>query len=83
MYGISSDVPAIDTLNLARQWYTSRNTEIAPNDLRLYALREQYGLPRYNAHDALNDALATAEIFQAQVEHMDSKIPLPLRRFLS
>jgi len=83
LYGINPEFPVIDTLNLARQWYANRNKEISPNDLRLLPLRDQYGLPCYTAHDALSDALATAELFLAQVEHMDSKAPFPLSRFLS
>jgi DNA polymerase-3 subunit epsilon len=83
LYGLVPVFPVIDTLNLARQWFTSRNKEIAPGDLRLFNLRERYGLPRYNAHNALSDALSTAELFLAQVEHMDSRGTLRLKRFLS
>ncbi|HEX8910427.1 MAG TPA: 3'-5' exonuclease [Anaeromyxobacteraceae bacterium] len=32
-------------------------------DLNLWAARARYGLPAYAAHDALTDALATAELF--------------------
>jgi len=31
--------------------------------------RERYRLPRYRAHHALTDALASAELLQAQVAH--------------
>lgn len=37
--------------------------------LRLLDSRERYGLPSYQAHHALTDALATAELFQAQIAH--------------
>lgn len=37
--------------------------------LRLAACRERYRLPNYTAHHALTDALASAELFQAQVAH--------------
>lgn len=37
--------------------------------IRLADSRERYGLPRYRAHHALTDALATAELLQAQVAH--------------
>ena len=39
----------------------------APVSIRLADSRERYGLPRYRAHHALTDALATAELLQAQV----------------
>ncbi|GEJ59072.1 3'-5' exonuclease [Anaeromyxobacter diazotrophicus] len=32
-------------------------------DLNLWAARARYGLPAYGAHDALTDAIATAELF--------------------
>jgi len=37
--------------------------------IRLAASRERYGLPIYGQHHAKVDALATAELFQAQVRH--------------
>ncbi|MFW5730963.1 MAG: 3'-5' exonuclease [Desulfonatronovibrionaceae bacterium] len=40
-----------------------------PGSVRLAASRERYGLPAYPPHNALTDALATAELFQAQVAH--------------
>ena len=75
--------PVIDTLTLARKWLARRNKEPEQGALRLYALRERYGLPRYNAHNALSDALATAELFLAQVEHMDSRRPPSLGSLMS
>ena len=35
------------------------------NSLRLFNLRERYKLPAYKAHNALSDALSTAELFLA------------------
>ncbi len=37
--------------------------------IRLAASRSRYGLPRYGLHHALTDALATGELFQAQIAH--------------
>lgn len=37
--------------------------------IRLAASRARYGLPRYGLHHALTDALATGELFQAQIAH--------------
>jgi DNA polymerase-3 subunit epsilon len=45
--------------------------------LRLAACRSRYGLPVYSAHHAMTDALATAELFQAQVAwHLDPRSPI-------
>ena len=40
-----------------------------PVSIRLADCRARYTLPRYRAHHALTDALATAELLQAQVAH--------------
>lgn len=37
--------------------------------IRLANSRERYGLPHYQSHHALTDAIATAELFLAQVAH--------------
>lgn len=40
-----------------------------PGSVRLANSRKRYGLPVYRSHHALTDALATAELFQAQAAH--------------
>ena len=40
-----------------------------PVSIRLHTSRARYGLPAYQGHHALVDALATAELLQAQVAH--------------
>jgi DNA polymerase-3 subunit epsilon len=40
-----------------------------PISIRLADSRTRYGLPHYAGHNALIDAIATAELFQAQVQH--------------
>lgn len=83
IYGDTPIFPIIDTLQLARQWFDRRGMQFSPGELRLYALREQYHLPRYPAHNALSDAVATAELFLAQMEHMGDSHKIPLQRFLT
>lgn len=68
--------PLIDTMELeasrqgsgllarVRRWLSGRRTS-----LRLDDVRTRYGLPGYAGHHAKLDALATAELFQAQVAH--------------
>ena len=69
--------PVIDTMELEARW---RRPPVPlwrrmfgrvppPVSVRLSASRERYHLPRYRLHHALTDALATAELLQAQVAH--------------
>lgn len=64
--------PLIDTMQIeANVQHSQRsfiNKLIGNNkiSLRLAHSRDRYNLPTYTAHDALIDAIATAELFQAQ-----------------
>ncbi len=60
-------IPYIDTEILARRRHARRDQPTRAGDLRLFALREQYHLPVSAAHNALNDALGTAELFLALI----------------
>ncbi len=65
LYGTPFIIPIIDTLQIAQRLLELRNHTIQPGNLRLFNLRTIYGLPQYKAHNALYDALATAELFLA------------------
>jgi DNA polymerase-3 subunit epsilon len=82
LYGAGFLIPVADTEALIRRWLEQRNQPFTGRDLRLHALRERYGLPRYKAHNALTDALAAAELFCAFVEKRDFGGKAPLRLFL-
>ncbi len=66
LFGAPFVGPAIDTLAL--EFTALRRAGITPQrgDLCLGGARARRGLPRYRAHNALLDALATAELFLAQ-----------------
>ena len=64
-YGSPFLIPIIDTLALAQRVMRHRNHAIEPNLLRLFNLRDEFKLPVYKAHNALGDALTTAELFFA------------------
>ena len=66
-FGIPLLRPVIDTLWLERQWFMQRNLVIKSGILRLASCRRRYGLPDYDAHNALVDALATAELLLAMI----------------
>ncbi|MDO6426019.1 exonuclease domain-containing protein [Thalassotalea sp. 1_MG-2023] len=69
LYGIAPPLPIIDTLLLAKKRLDKRDVAYDPSELRLSALRQHYQLPRYQAHNALSDAIATAELFLVESQH--------------
>ena len=83
LYGAPFVVPTIDTLEVAQRVFERRNHLIQPGDLRLFNLRPRYNLPQYKAHNALSDALATAELFLAMADNLYPDAPCPLGEFLS
>lgn len=72
LYGYPLYFPVIDTMEIERQiirqvpWWKRFGKQPS---LRLDACRQRYHLPRYKAHHALTDALACAELLQAQASH--------------
>ncbi|WDP89936.1 MAG: 3'-5' exonuclease [Desulfobacter sp.] len=75
LLGQPLEFPVVDTMELEARIHTpftpntfQRWMGLSPSpSLRLSHSRERYGLPRYTPHHALTDALATAELFMAQV----------------
>lgn len=72
----SIEFPVIDTMALEARLYPNRNRSWfgrilgkPPISIRLADSRVRYGLPHYQPHHALTDALATAELLQAQLQH--------------
>lgn len=82
LYGMAPVFPMIDTLMLAKRRMERNSLPFPPSALRLFNLREAHKLPRYNAHNALSDALATAELFFAEVAEMNYKQSPPLKAVL-
>jgi len=76
--------PVVDTMMLEEQILRKQRSVISrllgrrsTLSLRLPDIRERYGLPRYHLHHAMTDALATAELLQAQIaHHFDEKTPI-------
>jgi len=68
--------PVIDTMGLEAlqhrrtRWARMKaSLGLAPASIRLHESRLRYGLPGYQGHHAVVDALATAELLQAQIAH--------------
>lgn len=72
-YGVS-DLPVmwLDTLAIEKSMALAVNKD-AEIDVRLSETRKRYGLPEYNGHEALIDAIATAELFLAQSTRLFNK----------
>lgn len=67
LYGGHFTMPVIDTMALEKRWMDRQNQHYQGKALRLDAIRQRYNLPRYKAHNALMDAVATAEVLMAQI----------------
>lgn len=75
LLGEGLQFPVIDTMQLEARLYPRQRRRgwlrqlfgKPPISIRLADSRLRYGLPLYQAHHALTDALATAELLQAQV----------------
>ncbi len=73
VYGYTLPFVWVDTLRLEQRMLARAQRPVAENQLRLANLRAQYRLPRYGAHNALEDALATAELFLAQCSRLQAQ----------
>ncbi|MEM1410995.1 MAG: 3'-5' exonuclease [Pseudomonadota bacterium] len=60
--GCRPPMPVLDTLRMEAERRQRRGQPIPDGALRLGALRSSYGLPEHALHDALGDAIATAEL---------------------
>lgn len=66
-YGFTIPMMMLDTLAIEQRYRQKHGLGAGSNQLRLFNLRTHYGLPRYKAHNAMTDAIATAELFLAQL----------------
>lgn len=82
LYGIAPVFPIIDTLMVEKRLRDSLHQEYGAEQLRLPRLREHYQLPGYYAHNALNDALATAELFLAMRHAKGNRPKKQVNQFL-
>lgn len=69
VYGIDLPQLWVDTLEIERRRLDRGFTPVQVNRLRLANLRRDYKLPRYGAHNALEDAIATAELYLVLMAH--------------
>jgi DNA polymerase-3 subunit epsilon len=72
-YGARPALTVVDTMTLQQRLRASHDP-VPDGSLRLDAARRDFGLPRYTAHHALTDALATGELFLAQVAALEQRL---------
>jgi len=82
LYGLAPVFPMIDTLVIAKRRLDKRDVAYDPSELRLAKLRATYKLPDHYAHNALNDAIATAELLLAQTSKRDNSEKVLLKSLL-
>lgn len=78
-YGVS-ELPLlwIDTMKIEVWLANKLGGNTLSQDNRLTAVRKRYQLPQYNAHNALVDSLATAELLLAQIARIYRNKPVTL-----
>lgn len=77
VWGQAVPLVCVDTMQLQYRLLTQGFDDEPPQgSLRLWNARQQYGLPRYQAHEALTDALACGELYLAQMGEIGWQTPL-------
>jgi len=69
-YDCDLPVRVVDTMVIEKKRLLRRHQTIKTSQLRLFNIRKAAGLPRYKAHNALEDAIATAELLLLQIAHV-------------
>jgi DNA polymerase-3 subunit epsilon len=83
LYNTDFIIPVVDTQYLAKRSFERQNIAYKNNELRLFNLRRSFNMPAYKAHNALMDAIATAELFLAMVNKISPGSNARLSDFLS
>jgi len=79
IYGVTPPLMIIDTLALIKKRFDKNGGNYPPSTLRLASLRDSFELPTYHAHNALKDAIATAELLLAELYNNHDGLATPLK----
>ena len=82
IYGFVPPFLMIDTLAIIKRRLDKSDIPYDPSKLRLVNQRSSFGLPSYHAHNALKDAIATAELLQAELKTHHKGLSTKLRKLL-
>ncbi|HEB58692.1 MAG TPA: 3'-5' exonuclease [Gammaproteobacteria bacterium] len=74
LYDAPLILPWLDTQELAQRHLRRQQLPMEKRTLRLFNLRARFGLPDYTAHNALYDAIGTAELFLALVFELNPRL---------
>jgi DNA polymerase-3 subunit epsilon len=80
--GVRLRGPMIDTSVLGLVWLHERDGN-GPRRVSLGELTQALGLPSHHPHDAIGDALTTAQVFVALATHLDARRAETVRRLTS
>ncbi|NVK25522.1 MAG: DNA polymerase III subunit epsilon [Gammaproteobacteria bacterium] len=69
VYGVKPPFLMIDTLAIIKKRFDMSDAGYDPSRLRLANLLAEYQLPTYSSHNALYDAISTAELLLAELHH--------------
>lgn len=83
LYGQELLVPVVDTMALEKIRVSRQGENGVTESLRLGDCRRRYHLPDYAAHNALIDAVSTAELFLAQMRYRFGKQKAAVKQILS
>ncbi len=83
LYGQELLVPVVDTMALEKIRVQRQGDTGAGESLRLGDCRRRYHLPDYAAHNALIDAVSTAELFLAQMRYRFGHHKAAVKQILS
>lgn len=72
----------IDTMQIEKRRLLKQHTELQQDSLTLANCRHRYQLPEYEVHNALSDALATAELLLVLVHKIGAGKPLKLAELM-
>ncbi len=81
LYNITLPIIYLDTLQIAFHLKYKDAVHIPQNALNLFSLRQQYDLPNYKAHNAMADAVSTAELLLVQVSDINPQ-PVIMKQLL-
>lgn len=80
--GVRLRRPMIDTSVLGLVWLHERDGG-GPRRVSLSELSQALGLPSHRPHDAVGDALTTAQVFVALATHLDARRPETVGRLVA
>ena len=83
LWGVPLIAAVVDTMALEHHRLHAYGKPANAESLRLSDSRRRYNLPDYSAHNALTDALSTAELFLAQMRYRFGGHVGSLRQILS